>query len=83
MSATKQTRGEHVPTSEHGRPGTPPAAHSESDPDVLVEAEEIEDLEAPAEAQQNLAGGQGIIKPQVSQSCGGGGVKCIGLDTPI
>jgi hypothetical protein len=43
-----------VTTSGHERPGTP---HHETDPDVLVKAEEIEDLEAPAETQQNLAGG--------------------------
>jgi hypothetical protein len=51
-----------VTTAGHRRPGTPPAAHSAADdPEVLVEAEEIEDLEAPAEAQQHLAGGQNSL----------------------
>jgi hypothetical protein len=72
-----------VTTAEQGRPGRPPGALSESDPGVLVEAEEIEDLEAPAETQQNLAGGQGIVKAQASYSCQVGEKACIGPDTPI
>jgi hypothetical protein len=65
-----------VSTSEQGRPDTRRAARTAADPGVQVEAEEIEDLEAPAETQQNLAGGQ-VVKPGNSLD------GCIRPDTAI
>jgi hypothetical protein len=52
VEGTKQTTGGFMTAPQQGRPGPPP------DPDQQAEVDEIQDLEAPADAQQEIAGGQ-------------------------